>query len=382
MTTKNSTYHLFTSGGCLSQEGTILYLEHQLSGRERSLVREHLSTCNFCREALDGLQQVDTPEQLQPVFSELKTKLREEIRESQHPAFPRRRQLFDRVYYFSAAASILVLIGVLFLLDRENNSFPFEGNNSNEVLIAEKPVPPMPQAWASIPPSSEALDSGPSNHLNQRNETIEGGQKERTPENKSPGIPNELRTTDKRLESYLAETDEKTITKNENTIAQRMDLAATIPVEYFLSEITVQGRNQTINFIDPIENRSDVRDEFMQETGLDTEEITALSNHFFNPVESMPEFPGGIEGLNTYLAERLTYPKYAREHKIKGRVILSFLIDSYGTIRDIKVVRGIGGGCDQEAIRVIRQMPAWKPAYQNGQPVSVQFTLPINFQMI
>ncbi len=101
----------------------------------------------------------------------------------------------------------------------------------------------------------------------------------------------------------------------------------------------------------------------------------------FEFVEQNPSFPGGFEALSAYLSKNIKYPPIARENGIEGKVILSFVVDRNGNIRDIKVKRGIGGGCDEEAVRVVKSMPEWKPGKQNGKAVNVMFNLPVNFKL-
>lgn len=99
----------------------------------------------------------------------------------------------------------------------------------------------------------------------------------------------------------------------------------------------------------------------------------------FTIVEEMPTFPGGENKLFEFLQKNIKYPPIARENGISGRVYVTFVVDKEGKIKDAKVVRGIGGGCDEEALRVVRAMPDWNIGKQNGRPVSVQYNLPINF---
>jgi protein TonB len=98
----------------------------------------------------------------------------------------------------------------------------------------------------------------------------------------------------------------------------------------------------------------------------------------FLVVEQMPDFPGGELELYKFLEENIKYPPMARESGISGKVI-KFVVNKDGKISDIALLRGIGGGCDEEALRVVKKMPLWKPGKQNGVPVPVWFTLPINF---
>ncbi|HNS12422.1 MAG TPA: energy transducer TonB [Bacteroidia bacterium] len=101
----------------------------------------------------------------------------------------------------------------------------------------------------------------------------------------------------------------------------------------------------------------------------------------FTVVEEMPGFPGGEGKLFEYLQKNIKYPPVARENGIQGRVYVTFVVDKDGKIKDAKILRGIGGGCDEEALRVIRNMPEWKAGRQNGRSVQVQYNLPVNFTL-
>ena len=101
----------------------------------------------------------------------------------------------------------------------------------------------------------------------------------------------------------------------------------------------------------------------------------------FLVVEDEPEFPGGMEALYKYLASNIKYPAAAKEQKIQGHVIVNFVIEKDGSVSNIKLLRDIGGGCGEEAIRVVQAMPKWKPARQRGKRVRAQFNLPINFNL-
>lgn len=102
----------------------------------------------------------------------------------------------------------------------------------------------------------------------------------------------------------------------------------------------------------------------------------------FMVVEIMPEFPGGIAALHAYLYENIEYPRMAREAGISGIVYLSFVVGTDGKLSDISVLRGVGGGCTEEAIRVVKAMPAWKPGIQRSKAVKVKMTLPISFKLV
>ena len=98
-------------------------------------------------------------------------------------------------------------------------------------------------------------------------------------------------------------------------------------------------------------------------------------------VEKMPEFAGGTEALMRYLRDHLRYPSAALRAQAEGRVFVSFVVQADGTIADITVPKGLGFGLDEEAQRVVRQMPAWTPGQQSHHAVPVRFTLPITFRI-
>ncbi len=99
----------------------------------------------------------------------------------------------------------------------------------------------------------------------------------------------------------------------------------------------------------------------------------------FKEVEQMPEFPGGLKGLQKYLHANLKYPRAARRAKVTGTVFVGFIVDRNGQITDARVLKGIGYGCDEEVQRVVMAMPAWKPGVQDGQTVAVRYALPVQF---
>lgn len=99
----------------------------------------------------------------------------------------------------------------------------------------------------------------------------------------------------------------------------------------------------------------------------------------FAYVEQMPTFPNGHEDMYKYIYEKLEYPASARENGISGQVIVQFVVSESGAVQNAKVIRGIGGGCNEEALRIVNSMPKWNPGKHNGQNVAVTFTLPIKF---
>jgi len=105
------------------------------------------------------------------------------------------------------------------------------------------------------------------------------------------------------------------------------------------------------------------------------------SNEPLTVVEEMPEFPGGHGPMMQYVSKQLKYPEEAVENNVQGAVIVTFVVERDGHINEVKVLRGIGGGCDEEAMRVVKGMPNWSPGKQNGKLVRVRYNLPIRYAL-
>ena len=106
-----------------------------------------------------------------------------------------------------------------------------------------------------------------------------------------------------------------------------------------------------------------------------------VDGEIFTVVEQQPEFKGGMAALGNYLQNNLKYPEAARKANVQGRVFVNFIVSTTGEVSDVKVLKGIGFGADEEAIRVVQNMPRWQPGRQSGKLVNVRFNLPINFDL-
>ena len=98
-------------------------------------------------------------------------------------------------------------------------------------------------------------------------------------------------------------------------------------------------------------------------------------------IETQPAFPGGMEKFYAYLRKAVKYPPMAAENNIQGKVFLSFVVEKNGELTEIKVDRKLGGGTDEEAMRVLKASPRWTPGIQNGSPVRVKYNIPISFAL-
>lgn len=105
------------------------------------------------------------------------------------------------------------------------------------------------------------------------------------------------------------------------------------------------------------------------------------ANKVYDVVELMPSFPGGQTGLMQYLADNIKYPQDAEEQKKGGRVLVQFIIGKEGNIYDVEIVKSVFPSLDEEAMRVIREMPRWIPGKQEGKAVNVKYIMPITFRL-
>jgi TonB family protein len=108
---------------------------------------------------------------------------------------------------------------------------------------------------------------------------------------------------------------------------------------------------------------------------------TSDPSRVFDVVEEMPKFPGGDEGMMQFLNSEVKYPKEALEKGTQGRVVVTFIVNTDGSVSDPKVVKSVNPALDAEAIRVVNAMPKWTPGKQNGHVVRVKFTIPVTFRL-
>jgi protein TonB len=122
---------------------------------------------------------------------------------------------------------------------------------------------------------------------------------------------------------------------------------------------------------------SDVTDDMVIDVApvISTQEEEEEDNQVFFIVEDMPEFPGGELALRQYIANAIKYPVIAQENGIQGRVYVTFVVNTDGSIADARIARGVDPSLDKEALRVVNQLPNWKPGKQRGKPVRVSYTV-------
>ncbi len=131
------------------------------------------------------------------------------------------------------------------------------------------------------------------------------------------------------------------------------------------------------------EDQPEIEDVEIEETDTvaidEPEEEPVQEEQIFIVVEESPEFPGGLAKMYEFIQKNIRYPRMEKEAGIQGRVIVTFVVEKDGSITDVQVLKGVTEGLNNEAMRVVKAMPRWKPGKQRGRPVRVRVNLPINF---
>ena len=109
---------------------------------------------------------------------------------------------------------------------------------------------------------------------------------------------------------------------------------------------------------------------------------TKPSNKVYDVVETMPQFPNGDVALMEYIRNNMRYPTVAEANGIQGRVIVTLVVERDGSITDVEVTKSVDPSLDQEAVRIVKNMPKWKPGTQNGKTVRVKYTIPVTFRLM
>lgn len=151
-----------------------------------------------------------------------------------------------------------------------------------------------------------------------------------------------------------------------------------------LTELAVKKDEEVKNKEDnPLSNQKvDTTASGAAENGINTNSVlSGTGKAVYRSVEEQPQYPGGEKGLKKYLSDNLVYPDVAKENGIQGTVTVLFIVNEDGSVSDVKIQKGIGGGCDQEALRIVKEMRKWKPGKQAGVPVRVYQLLPITFKL-
>jgi TonB family protein len=373
MSEKYNISSLFDQSGNLTLNAMERYLRDELSREELSLVEKHLAESEFDREALEGLKKHGSGNISQDV-KELNSDI---LFAARKRAKTGDSGISRRIYWY-AAASLAGLIGLSLLM-----FFMFRNPDKKTQLAVMQPDTMLYKTKAVITPSENNLKTEKVNIpvTEQKREIAStvnpspqrsSGIEKITPEpnqpvtqlevveNRQPGIINNDI-------SVIVEADEVTEFQIVGGVSITGDQKAAE------ENLNRKGERVTTNYQVQAQSALAVSDNAAPEMEAESQ--------IFMVVEGMPEFPGGDTALYRFLTENIHYPDSAKTAGIQGRVFITFVVNKDGSISDVRVLRGIGGGCDEEALRVVKSMPNWIPGTQRGKPVHVQYNLPIKFSL-
>jgi len=387
---------LFTPSGCLTGDALMLFVSGTLKGIEREKVQQHISECPLCTDAAEGLkmwlqenslQNQPIPESTenpdgethflkgkesfnpkprphsnglesnlfytrmsllnQHIWQRLHARTLSESGKAKHPAY-------KSFVWLAAAASIILFIGVGYVLWLQKNTdkkFQVQQlqKDRDAALIAQ-----IPEDLAYPPSNSKVI-------LDVKYHSEKGAH-----------IPPVLTIVNEDL--ALVSDRIKPVGKNAvqtNDEAEYTETRHGVESDVFREEYGMyKGQNAKRSL--STKNSGGA----MQKTETDEETSTVFIN-----VQQMPSFPGGDAARIKYLAKNIRYPARAAEDGIQGTIRVSFVVKTDGGITNVKLLHGIGGGCDEEAIRVVSKMPQWKPGYVNGRKVDVLYNMPVQFKL-
>ncbi len=365
---------IFTQSGCLTLVALEKYSSGDLPIKDQKIIQAHLDKCNLCADALEGFELLPDKENSNKTITEINKSLNEKLLKENTKDLS---SIFSgKLFYFSAAASILILIGVLFYLNFSANRLNPNFSNYTIPQDIEMPLPPTAQK-----------DVWKNTHLND----VVGQEKADHLEEKQIVKPEKSEKLNY-IKINISDIEEEPFVDEELEISMDIDVAGFVEKnkgkkqnnnESFLMEMIMvnNGSNKKGGPSAPEQYPYFNHEQNLQDKTVSTNEEINQQETIFTIVETMPQFPGGETGLREYLQNNLSYPPKARKAGTEGKVYVSFVVNSSGKVMDANVLKGVGAGCDEMALRAIERMPLWKPATQQGKAVSVRFVVPIFFNL-
>lgn len=380
---------LFTLSGCLTSEALMHFVNGSLPGADQQEANNHIQSCPLCADAADGLRiwlhNSASQQTSETSASDLQGTItgKPEIMPGEAAGMAEKEQFSNRINsininiqrrvlerkrkeiayngisapkpltWLAAAASVVLLITagyILWMQDKNDKAMlarQLQRENTPAAVTAygEMPSPPATQVTAILTVKYTGKKGA---HLPPV-VTIDNDQ---TLAPAKTGVNNKIVSSQVEEPEYA-----ETKPGPESELYRE---------EYGMLKGHRSVRNAATKNIGGATRKPDAEEE---------------ANAVFMNVQEMPSFPGGDAARKKYLARNLRYPSLAAEEGIQGTVYVSFVVKTNGSLSDIKIIKGIGGGCDQEAMRVVKKMPAWNPGYQNGRKVAVLFNMPVYFRL-
>lgn len=361
---------LFLASGCLTEKTMLAYHQGRLAEEDRRSVKDHLEGCPLCREAAEGLSSIKDPGMLGREIAALNQRILVQTTEKPpvrtlHPGG--RKMPVMKSWIFAAAASVVVLLGFYFLIQRMQQ--PEDSHQLAAVMDTIRNEPDQLRQNEQV----AVTDS--------RNVAVEESIPVRTPrpvESRFPE-PEPQAPVSVEITEALADTpsaSEITVPLPDSLIsAPETDQIAVVEIkEMAAAEPPSVIEGISVGGVAARKEKSSFRT-------VTINQETTQGEAIFLSADQMPVFPGGDDSLSAFLRGNLHYPEEALVLGTEGTVYLTFVVEKDGTVSDVRVLRGLSEACNQEAIRVVNSMPRWLPGRQHNTPVRVQYNLSIRFQL-
>lgn len=411
---KGRKYILFTPSGCLSDEGLSLFTRGMLVDSEIETVKNHLQSCELCALAFEGYLSAD-PDEFSEDIKFLNLSI-DKIVSTSEETIPK-----------PAFTNITVVSNFSESEKKDNNLVPANGSTNTDkpdVTFHNKTDKSKPGRKHNVFISRyrneliaavlllfigfgsrfvylQLKNTGESQIADMPELSVESvypfDKVKPDSENRvliSPGGTTSKEPVKEIAQVTIIENDLEEVAMVENKIPVQSgdsidEKKKEVIVEDDLFPVTVTESEESITSGIVINNEVVSSPEVVAygsslktaRKSVELKDNEIAEREIFAIVEESPHYPGGDLLRLKFLQENVHYPQAAREALIQGVVYLTFVVEKDGSITDVHVLRGIGGGCDEEAIRVIKQMPKWIPGKQRGNPVRVQFNLQINFKL-
>jgi len=425
--TNNKSSAIFTPSGCLTADALLLFVSGALKGIELTKANQHIAECPLCTDAADGLRlwlKENKPEQSDqnrpaglsgdkaakkghsngsPASAAYKFHNRTEaindrIKQRIHfhkqvEAVKHKRRIIRPYAWIGAAATVVLFLSIFYvfriqkLSDLSNLAKQNEANESMELFVPDsgKQLPETKIDLAqnqNVPPESTKKQVSSIENVDAEAYEVTGIL--------SIVEDNDIQDVIVAEESPAAEPlaaksemDQRQTVQNEDSMFSIYKEEPTHVEGVVVTALGITRDKKSLGYSDKEMKNAEVATSYEMK-GIKSrtmEDIETEEAEIFMVVEQMPEFPGGQAKLQAFLAENITFPETAKESGIQGTVYVTFIVRKDGRISDVKILRGIGGGCDEEALRVVKKMPRWKPGTQSGKNIDVQFNIPIVFKL-
>lgn len=397
--TKNnlSSEHLFSVSGCLTENALTLFAHGKLSDSQHVEVEKHIYQCEMCKDSLEGYslwmqQNLSTSKytagsqsiKASPQFFASRTAMiRERIRlrvdfHKQVASVKNNRKTKKSFPWMATAATVILFLAVFYIVRVQNI---FDKNKLAESTQSKSNAPQeLMFKIDTSPEKSEVIAQQIPNLKPQKKQTVAGSIKQ---QEELSIIENDDYTDG--VTRVLAPLASSTATEKSNPYAiQPKETITELSPLSDKEEIAMQENKAGIVTAETIEKEALEEKEVKMLEGVkitSKAERAKKTDEVYVMVEKQPMFPGGEVNLQKFLSENVQYPSFAKENGIEGTVVVSFVVRKNGKLTDIKVVKSLGGGCDEQAIAAVKAMPRWIPGEQSGRKVDVRFNLPIVFKI-